>query len=109
MRPIISSHQTKILGRIYYQDNPFVTESLVNPGNLPINSNAAVSAVALVGTLCGQLIVGHIGDRFGRKRVYGMALAIMIFGALCQAFSFGQNYFTLFKLIRCPYPFLLLQ
>jgi PHS family inorganic phosphate transporter-like MFS transporter len=102
---------TNLLGRIYYQDNPFVTNSTVNPGVLPIGTNAAISAVALVGTLCGQLLVGHIGDRFGRKRVYGIALAIMIVCAFCQSFSFGstpqagiQNMFYL-HIFRLTHPF----
>lgn len=39
----------------------------------------------------GQLVVGHLGDVFGRKRVYGMALMIMIIGAFCQSMSFGST------------------
>jgi PHS family inorganic phosphate transporter-like MFS transporter len=77
---------TPLLGRIYYQDNPFDLNNTVSPGKLPLNVNVAVSAVALVGTLCGQLIVGHLADVFGRKKIYGAALACMILCAFTQVF-----------------------
>lgn len=40
---------TKLIGRIYYQDNPFTIGNTVDPGKLPIQVDAAISAVALVG------------------------------------------------------------
>ena len=69
---------TKLLGRIYYQEY----KKGASPGKLPIGSNAAVSALALVGTLVGQLVFGFLGDRLGRKHAYGVTLLIMIFGAV---------------------------
>lgn len=48
------------------------------PGGLPLNVNAAVNGVALCGTLAGQLVFGWLGDKMGRKRVYGMTLLLMI-------------------------------
>lgn len=47
---------TGLLGRLYYQ-KPGATA----PGTLPINVNAAVNAVALCGTLAGQLFFGWLG------------------------------------------------
>ena len=90
---------TKMLGRIYYQDSPFHVGGTVNPGKLPINLDSAVSAVALCGTLAGQLSFGALGDVFGRKSVYGLTLAIMIFCALAQVllyfvFPFISNVFS---------------
>lgn len=81
---------TNILGRIYFQDNPFYTQSTVSPGSLPINLNAAVSAVALCGALAGQLLFGHLADIMGRRSVYGLSLAIMIFTGFTQSMSFGN-------------------
>jgi len=63
----------------------------VGPGKMPIQLDAAVSSVALVGTLVGQLFFGWLGDKLGRKAVYGIVLAIMIFAAFAQAFSFGTS------------------
>ena len=63
----------------------------VSPGRLPINLDAAVSSVALCGTLAGQLFFGWAGDKFGRKSVYGLTLFVMIFCAAAQSMSFGVN------------------
>jgi len=63
----------------------------VAPGALPINLDAAVSSVALCGTLAGQLFFGWAGDAFGRKAAYGLTLAIMVFCAAAQSMSFGTN------------------
>ena len=61
------------------------------PGVLPIELNAAVTALALVGTLCGQLSFGWLGDRLGRKRVYGLALALMIGSSAGSGLTFGPT------------------
>ena len=63
----------------------------VKAGKLPVNLDAAVSSVALCGTLAGQLFFGWAGDKFGRKSVYGLTLFIMIFCAAAQSMSFGTN------------------
>ncbi|KAG2332453.1 hypothetical protein Bca52824_003633 [Brassica carinata] len=64
---------TKLLGRIYYH----VPGSL-EPGSLPPNVAAAVNGVAFCGTLTGQLFFGWLGDKLGRKKVYGMTLMVMV-------------------------------
>jgi MFS transporter, PHS family, inorganic phosphate transporter len=69
---------TNILGRIYFQDSPYYVNNTVNPGKLPINYNAAISAVALCGALFGQVLFGALADFVGRRAVYGLSLAIMI-------------------------------
>jgi len=82
---------TKLIGRIYYQDNPYHIGATVSPGVLPIGINAAITAIALVGTLCGQLIIGSLGDRYGRKSLYTFALCVMVLCAFGQACSFGTT------------------
>ncbi|PQM33907.1 putative inorganic phosphate transporter 1-5 [Prunus yedoensis var. nudiflora] len=57
---------TKILGCVYYTEQG--AEKL---GTLPPNVSAAVSSVALCGTLAGQLCFGWLGDKLGQKKVYG--------------------------------------
>ena len=104
---------TKLLGRIYFQEY----HTGAKPGQLPINQNAAVTALALVGTLLGQLLFGYLGaaiprppapppraltsrlgvrflftgDRFGRKKVYGVSLAMMIFSSVASGMTFGPT------------------
>ncbi|GMN68336.1 hypothetical protein TIFTF001_037390 [Ficus carica] len=77
---------TKLLGRIYYP----VTAS-PKPGILPPNVAAAVNGVALCGTLAGQLFFGCLGDKLGRKRVYGLTLILMVFSSIASGLSFGNS------------------
>ncbi|KAK3417319.1 probable inorganic phosphate transporter 1-3 [Eucalyptus grandis] len=77
---------TKLLGRIYYYDK---TSSA--PGVLPIGVLGAVNGVALVGTLAGQLFFGWLGDKLGRKRVYGLTLALMFVCSIASGLSLGND------------------
>ncbi|KAI4384472.1 hypothetical protein MLD38_002623 [Melastoma candidum] len=76
---------TKLLGRIYY------TSGTLKPGSLPPNVASAVNGVALCGTLAGQLFFGWLGDRLGRKRVYGITLVLMVVCSICSGLSFGHS------------------
>ncbi|KAG8636793.1 probable inorganic phosphate transporter 1-3 [Manihot esculenta] len=75
---------TKLLGRIYYTDY-----DKDKPGTLPPNVAAAVNGVALCGTLAGQLFFGWLGDKLGRKKVYGITLILMVVCSLASGLSFG--------------------
>ncbi|KAF0892426.1 hypothetical protein E2562_015488 [Oryza meyeriana var. granulata] len=77
---------TKLLGRIYY----FNPDSK-SPGTLPPNVSAAVNGVAFCGTLAGQLFFGWLGDKMGRKKVYGMTLMLMVICCLASGLSFGSS------------------
>ncbi|KQJ81733.1 probable inorganic phosphate transporter 1-4 [Brachypodium distachyon] len=77
---------TKLLGRIYYFDPTSKT-----PGTLPPNVSAAVNGVAFCGTLAGQLFFGWLGDKLGRKKVYGMTLMIMVLCCVASGLSFGSG------------------
>ncbi|OAY77565.1 putative inorganic phosphate transporter 1-4 [Ananas comosus] len=75
---------TKLLGRIYYY-----APGSPDPGTLPANVAAAVNGVAFCGTLSGQLFFGWLGDKLGRKRVYGLTLLLMVVSSLASGLSFG--------------------
>ncbi|KAL8236336.1 hypothetical protein R6Q59_017417 [Mikania micrantha] len=77
---------TKMLGRIYYT-NP----GSPKPGSLPPNVSAMVNGVALVGTLGGQLFFGWLGDKLGRKKVYGITLMLMCLCSIASGLSFGSS------------------
>ncbi|URD95843.1 phosphate transporter [Musa troglodytarum] len=77
---------TKLLGRIYYFD-----PSSDSPGTLPPNVAAAVNGVAFCGTLSGQLFFGWLGDKLGRKKVYGMTLMLMVICSVASGLSFGHT------------------
>ncbi|XAR58639.1 Phosphate-transporting ATPase [Bertholletia excelsa] len=77
---------TKLLGRIYYH-----VDGSPKPGSLPPNVSAAVNGVALCGTLAGQLFFGWLGDKLGRKRVYGVTLMLMSLCSIASGLSFGSE------------------
>ncbi|XP_048139694.1 low affinity inorganic phosphate transporter 8-like [Rhodamnia argentea] len=77
---------TKLLGRLYYYD-----PSTGEPGALPKNVSNAIQGVALCGTLAGQLFFGWLGDKLGRKKVYGITLVTMVGCALASGLSFGST------------------
>ncbi|KAK8966949.1 putative inorganic phosphate transporter 1-4 [Platanthera guangdongensis] len=77
---------TKLLGRIYYYE-----AGSSSPGTLPPNVAAAVNGVAFCGTLSGQLFFGWLGDKMGRKKVYGMTLMIMVICSLASGLSLGHT------------------
>lgn len=77
---------TKLLGRLYYYD-----PATGKPGSLPANVSVAVNGVALCGALAGQLFFGWLGDKMGRKKVYGMTLMTMVIAAFASGLSFGHT------------------
>ncbi|CAI0386122.1 unnamed protein product [Linum tenue] len=77
---------TKLLGRIYYH-----VDGAPKPGSLPPNVAAAVNGVALCGTLAGQLFFGWLGDKLGRKKVYGLTLMLMVICSVASGLSFGHE------------------
>ncbi|RLM64884.1 hypothetical protein C2845_PM16G02880 [Panicum miliaceum] len=77
---------TMLLGRIYYFD-----PSSRTPGSLPPNVSASVNGVAFCGTLAGQLFFGWLGDKMGRKKVYGMTLMFMVICCIASGLSFGSR------------------
>ncbi|KAG8370408.1 hypothetical protein BUALT_Bualt14G0113800 [Buddleja alternifolia] len=76
----------KLLGRIYY-----TKAGAEKPGVLPPSVSSSVTGVALVGTLAGQLFFGWLGDKMGRKKVYGMTLLIMVVCSVASGLSFGST------------------
>ncbi|CAN7001491.1 unnamed protein product [Brassica oleracea var. botrytis] len=77
---------TKLLGRIYYQK-----PGSSSPGSLPDGISATVSGVAFAGTFLGQIFFGCLGDKLGRKRVYGLTLVIMTVCSICSGLSLGTD------------------
>uniref|UniRef100_M8BLI3 H(+)/Pi cotransporter n=1 Tax=Aegilops tauschii TaxID=37682 RepID=M8BLI3_AEGTA len=71
-----------LLGHIYYQSAD---------GKLPGKVAGAVSGVALCGTVLGQLFFGWLGDRMGRKRIYGVTLKLMVVCSLASGLSFHNK------------------
>lgn len=47
--------------------------------------------VPLLGTAIGQVVFGHLGDRVGRRRVYGISLMLMVLASLGCGFSICKS------------------
>jgi PHS family inorganic phosphate transporter-like MFS transporter len=60
-------------------------------GKPPRGVSAAISVVALCGTVPGQLLFGWLGDKMGRKRIYGYTLILMVACSLASGFSFSKR------------------
>jgi len=43
--------------------------------------------MTLLGAFIGAIVYGRVGDRVGRKKLYGLEAAIMVVAALASAFS----------------------
>ncbi|XP_058070484.1 probable inorganic phosphate transporter 1-10 [Magnolia sinica] len=72
----------KLIGALYYDG---IDENSL--GVLPALVTSATIAIPLLGTVVGQLVFGWLGDRIGRRRVYGLALMLMVFSSIGCGFS----------------------
>ncbi|TQE08917.1 hypothetical protein C1H46_005531 [Malus baccata] len=68
-----------------------VIDEFFSSSSLPPNVACAVNGVALCGTLVGQLFFGWLGDKLGRKRVYGITLMLMVGCSICSGLSLGSS------------------
>ncbi|CAN6896446.1 unnamed protein product, partial [Brassica oleracea var. botrytis] len=66
----------KMISHVYYHGDSINTAVL-----------STSYAIALLGTATGQLVFGYLGDRVGRRRVYGLCLVIMIISSFGCGFS----------------------
>jgi PHS family inorganic phosphate transporter-like MFS transporter len=61
---------------------------------LPASHETAINLATLVGTIVGQLAFGILADRYGRKKMYGFELLIVIVAtvglALCSKGAAGS-------------------
>ncbi|KAK6939118.1 Major facilitator, sugar transporter-like [Dillenia turbinata] len=77
----------KLIGRIYYEDAADESDKY----EIPAAVSSAMIGIALLGTVTGKLIFGYLGDRIGRRRVYGISLMLMVFSSIGCGFSFCRK------------------
>ncbi|GLJ22742.1 hypothetical protein SUGI_0428450 [Cryptomeria japonica] len=68
-----------LLGRLHYEEA------------MPLLINAVVNGITLCGLFIGHLFFGWLGDRMGRRKVYGMTLGIMIASSIGSGLSIGRS------------------
>lgn len=74
MPPIIT-----LIGHIYYPDRTNY--------DVPVSITSAIISLAFLGAVFGNLVAGSLGDIYGRRRVYGPALLLMVLSAFGCGFS----------------------
>ncbi|PIA46608.1 hypothetical protein AQUCO_01500266v1 [Aquilegia coerulea] len=77
----------KLIGRIYYDYESEHHERGVTPPSVICIS----IVIALLGAVLGQLVFGWLGDKIGRRRVYGLTLMLMVFSSIGCGFSICRS------------------
>src|ERR1700737_4651719 len=75
-----------------------LTESKAGVG-LTASSIGTAAAVYVAGACLGALLFGQLTDRFGRKKLFTITLAVYIAATVATAFSFAPWYFFLARFI----------
>jgi PHS family inorganic phosphate transporter-like MFS transporter len=63
------------------------------------NSEGLINSITLISAFAGAFVFGRIADKYGRKRIYGLEAALMVFGALASAFSPNVIWLVVFRFI----------
>lgn len=72
-------------------------------GTIPDSTNTLIKVATSVGTVIGQVGFGTVADIVGRKKIYGLELAIMIFATIAQVVlgeSPAINFVAIFSSLR---------
>ncbi|OLL24310.1 Repressible high-affinity phosphate permease [Neolecta irregularis DAH-3] len=70
------------LGYVYYRD-------VTHKATLPSHLDEALKVGTSAGAVFGQLFFGWLSDRYGRRKIYGFELIIIIFATVATALSGG--------------------
>lgn len=91
---------TSTLGMVFWQGEPIPgSNSGGNYGVLPMQVNTAIKAATSGGAVIGQLGFGWLADVVGRRKMYGVELAIIITATLAQSLSAPSQAVTMTGLL----------
>ncbi|KAJ6444906.1 inorganic phosphate transporter PHO84 [Purpureocillium lavendulum] len=76
---------TTLLGMVFWSGNDDGNGYGGNGGVLPDTTNQALKASTSAGIVIGMIVFGWLADALGRRRMYGIELAIIIFCTFCCA------------------------
>ncbi|KID75582.1 Repressible high-affinity phosphate permease [Metarhizium brunneum] len=78
---------TILLGMVFWSGEEVVNGFGGNNGVLPDTTNQALKAATSAGIIIGMVVFGWLADALGRRRMYGVELAIIIFGTFSCALA----------------------
>ncbi|KAI6359289.1 hypothetical protein MCOR25_007125 [Pyricularia grisea] len=80
---------TTLLGVVFWQGAPDHADNGFggNGGKLPSTVDQALKASTSAGIVVGQLVFGCLADAFGRRKMYGIELCIILVSTLCFALA----------------------
>ncbi len=58
-----------------------------------------LNSILLLASVAGALVFGKLMDRLGRKRMYGLDVAILVVGAILSAFAWSFTSLLLFRIL----------
>lgn len=76
-----------------------VTVILTPIFNLSTNQISLLNSISLLASVVGAIGFGKLMDRIGRKRMYGVEVAILVLGALLSALSWNFTSLMIFRVI----------
>ena len=76
-----------------------VTVLLTPIFNLSTNQISLLNSASLLASVAGALTFGKLMDRLGRKRMYGVEVAILVLGAILTAFAWNFTSLFIFRLV----------
>ncbi|KAG6040609.1 hypothetical protein E4U41_007723 [Claviceps citrina] len=76
---------TTLLGMVFWSGRDVRNGFGGNNGFLPDATSQALKASTSVGIVAGMIVFGWLADALGRRRMYGIELAILIFGTFSCA------------------------
>jgi PHS family inorganic phosphate transporter-like MFS transporter len=76
-----------------------VTVLLTPIFHLSTNQISLLNSISLLASVAGALTFGKLMDMWGRKRMYGVEVAILVLGAILCAFAWNFTSLLLFRLI----------
>ena len=76
-----------------------VTVLLTPIFHLNTNQISLLNSISLLASVAGALTFGRLMDKLGRKRMYGVEVAILVVGAILSAFAWNFASLLIFRII----------
>jgi len=76
-----------------------VTVILTPIFHLSTNQISLLNSISLLASVAGALTFGRLMDKFGRKRMYGLEVTILVVGAILSAFSWNFTSLLIFRIL----------